>query len=68
MRFDEMPIIPANNIFREFRIGRQAGTTRLLDLAAENRITPVMTPTREILLTPRDGRVLVKALARSTLD
>jgi len=62
MNFQDAPLIPAGNIFRERRVSREKGEAVVAELARAGTIQPERTSTGRVLLTPRDGRILFDAL------
>ena len=62
MTFDQIPIIPAGNIYRAAHVSSTRGDRELRRLAAERVINPMKTPTGRVLLTPPDGKAVYDRL------
>ena len=60
--FDDLPIVPAGNVFRSALISPERGGRVLEALTKAHEIDPTETGTGRRVLTPRDARVLYLAL------
>lgn len=65
MDYENQPLIPPGNIWREARVSEDKGGAALKKLEEEGVVHPTRTPTRRTLLTPADGRRLWEALRAS---
>jgi hypothetical protein len=65
MSFDDIPTIPAGNIYRGALVSGDRGERVLKELSDGGVITPVRTPTGRTLLTPADGRRLFEAITKA---
>lgn len=65
MSFDDLPTIPAGNIFRAAMVSGDRGERVLKALADAQAINPTVTPTGRTLLTPIDGRRVYDAIVQA---
>lgn len=65
MSFDEIPVIPVANIYRAAMVSTTRGDRVLRELYAQQKVTPIKTPTGRIVLSPTDGRTVYEALTRA---
>lgn len=56
MSFDQMPIIPASNVFRAAMVSAERGNRAVKELIESRAIEPTITPTGRWLFTLADGR------------
>jgi hypothetical protein len=65
MNFDELPLIPAGNVYRAARVSGDCGERKLEALTKSGAIKPVVTPTGRTLLSPRDGKRVFEAITKA---
>jgi hypothetical protein len=65
MSFDEIPTIPAGNVYRAAMVSGDRGERVLRALTDDGTIKPVVTPTGRTLLSPRDGKSVYDAIVRA---
>jgi hypothetical protein len=66
MDFDDVPSIPANNIYKARRVSSGKGDATVHKLTVQGLIHPTVTPTKRKLLTPPDAKVVFNALSAGT--
>lgn len=62
MNFLELPLIPAQNVYREAKVSIGKGERELARLVEQGAVKPLRTPTGRVLLSANDGRIVFERL------
>ncbi len=64
MSFEDIPLIPAGNIYRAALVSGDRGERALKELAGVGAIAPTITPTGRTLLSPVDAKRVFEAIVK----